>query len=208
MDNLIRSWFFSLQQHPGDSLSACSDYRKATIGIVWFGTLRFRSLSFPFELCHVFGLGFQGIPQLWMQECETAHTVLQFSAQPIKVTMKVTAHVWTLGPCLGGDGTPAESTWGVNSLWSKLNYWREEWKQLYLHPMSLILGNIMNYIYTYAGSSVTGVLVPALRQHSVETVHIWTDILRNPQHIGALLETMLAVCEDVSTDGDSLNGCW
>ena len=39
--------------------------------------------------------------------------------------MKVNGDLWTLGPCLGGDETSVQSTWGVNGLWSNL-YWREE----------------------------------------------------------------------------------
>ena len=100
--------------------------------------------------------------------------------------MKVNGNLWTLGPCLVGDGTSAQPTWGVNSLWSNLK--NENNYILYL--MNLIHGNIYTSIIQItiiiilvlssiwllkfqrntecdAGSSVTQVLVPALRQHSV-----------------------------------------
>ena len=59
------------------------------------------------------------------------------STQSMNATMKVNGKLWTLA--LGfkeglslGDRTSAQSTlltWGVNSVWSNLNSWREEWRQ-------------------------------------------------------------------------------
>ena len=82
-------------------------------------------VSFNFE-CHK---GMQ-------KSCETA-VFPQVSTQSVyerDATMKVNGKLWTLA--LGfkeglslGDRTSAQSTlltWGVNSVWSNLNNWREE----------------------------------------------------------------------------------
>ena len=60
----------------------------------------------------------------------------QHSLWTMNATMKVNGKFWILagfkeGLSLG-DRTSAESTlltWGVNSVWSNLNSWREEWRQ-------------------------------------------------------------------------------
>ena len=77
-----------------------------------------------------------------MQEGEAAHYFFQFSKQSTRVTMKVNGNLWTLGPCLVGDGTSAQPTWGVNSLWSNLK--NENNYILYL--MNLIHGHIYTSI--------------------------------------------------------------
>ena len=73
--------------------------------------------------------------------CETAvfpaFHKFQHSLWTMNATMKVNGKLWTLA--LGfkeglflGDRTSAQSTlltWGVNSVWSNLNSWREEWRQ-------------------------------------------------------------------------------
>ena len=94
----------------------------------------------PFQMCYLFWSGgsnlkvsfnfecHKGMPK-W---CETA-VFPQVSTQSMNATMKVNGKLWTLA--LGfkeglslGDGTSAQSTWGVNSVWSSLNNWCEEWR--------------------------------------------------------------------------------
>ena len=145
--NSLPSWT-ELAQEPSNRLILCWGYFtwKQYLGNTFLTCLYPWEAPFQMHVLFVlvWGFEFEGLLQLRMPQKDaevmwncSLSSFPQVSTQSMNATMKVNGKLWTLA--LGfkeglslGDRTSAQSTlltWGVNSVWSNLNSWREEWRQ-------------------------------------------------------------------------------